>query len=91
MIPDEVVKVLKAELELCKRIGISHHLPNKDMLNRIEALSSAISLIQDYQKLRERVSVEKIAKLMGEFNGEPEETFLAESLTIVTYLGGGGK
>ena len=33
MIPDEVVKVLKAELELCKRIGISHHLPNNDMLH----------------------------------------------------------
>ena len=87
MTPDEVVKVLKDRLS-----GINYDTcPNMCGLKGNQALQSAISLIQDYQKLRERVSVEKIDKVINyfgicqEFGSEPEDTKnIAQS--IVTYL-----
>jgi hypothetical protein len=53
MTPDEVVKELKLSIE-------------KDCACRAcMTIPFAISLLQDYQKLRERVSVEKIKKLLN--------------------------
>ena len=51
MTPDEVVKILSNS-----QIQLISDIADKEFCG--EALSSAISLIQDYQKLRERVSVE---------------------------------
>ena len=51
MTPDEVVKVLEEIIKYPKQVGDSD----------TPALQFAITLLQDYQKLRERVSVEKIA------------------------------
>jgi uncharacterized protein with PIN domain len=62
MTPDEVVNGL---LNLRKEVlGIDETAKNK-----FSIYNSAISLIQDYQKLRERVSVEKIEK-ETEFAGD---------------------
>jgi len=55
MIPDEVVKVLKKDLELMKR----HHYQDDDI---VKAEEIAISFIQDYQKLRERMENIKSGK-----------------------------
>jgi len=92
MTPDEVVKVLNNFLS-------DSNFPGKSPRAK-QALSSAICLIQDYQKLRERVSVEKIFNiildqeprgLLGNSTGGgsmidayPGEYKLAQS--IVTYL-----
>jgi hypothetical protein len=88
MTPDEVVKILQE---------LVHAEINEDQ----EALQSAISLIQDYQKLRERVSVEKIAYQLfaEEFPQEPwadwtrkpqgaKQEWFDTAQAIVTYLGG---
>ena len=56
MIPDEVVKGLDSILRLDYCIGTKNE----------QVLTSAISLIQDYQKLRERVSVENISQVIKE-------------------------
>ena len=91
MTPDEVVKVLN------ERLCIVH--TTTDVEYSI-ALSSAITLIQDYQKLRERVSVEKIDSLIRNYafrhecNLGNEGIILEKSIceiaqAIVTYLGGG--
>jgi len=53
MTPDEVVKVLE-----------THYIVHDKEYN--DALKLAISFLQDYQKLRERVSVEKINKIIDE-------------------------
>ena len=77
MTPDEVVKVLEELKELFDIYVIDcgcfeNHLETNPCKHEI-ALSSAISLLQDYQKLRERVSVEKIAYQLfaEEFPQEP--------------------
>ena len=57
MTPDEVVGVLKVLQEGWVPFTKGAKYPVEH-----QALTSAISLIQDYQKLRERVSVEKIAE-----------------------------
>ena len=51
MIPDEVVKVL--DTIILKSNSLSH-LPH-NVANEVEALSSAITQIQDYQKLKEEI------------------------------------
>ena len=51
MTPDEVVKVLEEYYDEIK----SNRFPNKYLSEKQIALQSAISLISDYQKLRERV------------------------------------
>ena len=92
MTPDEVVK----ELEALYKTG-SNFLEAGEP----EALKIAISLIQDYQKLRERVSVEKIAYQLfaEEFPQEPwadwtrkpqgaKQEWFDTAQAIVTYLGG---
>jgi predicted HTH domain antitoxin len=67
--------------------------PDGFMRNENEAYSLAISLIQDYQKLRERVSVEKIAEIIStnEYNLLGTKTTRGEchnksAQAIVTYL-----
>ncbi|MFA5724518.1 MAG: hypothetical protein WC979_09765 [Candidatus Pacearchaeota archaeon] len=67
MTPDEVVE----KLGEIKEEDVHHRLEDSE----IEAIQSAISLIQDYQKLRERVSVEKIAEIIYD-----KETFLQKVL-----------
>ena len=61
MTPDEVVTNLEANIE-------HHNCRNDDQSScaYCQNTISAISLIQDYQKLRERVSVEKIDKIIDE-------------------------
>ena len=61
MTPDEVVKVLEGMLD--GKYPISNVVGN-DKSEIVKALSSAITFLQDYQKLRERVSVEKIDKII---------------------------
>jgi DNA polymerase III delta prime subunit len=77
MTPDEVVK----ELE------ILNQLTNIEWYGKErEAIRSAISLLQDYQKLRERISMENIAKILegrNLFGGKMKEE---ASQAIVTYL-----
>ena len=84
MIPDEVVKNLQDLLK-----------DDWDLMRWKEAeqaFRTAISLIQDYQKLREKLSVEKIEKIYrnqptrdGYYCGNPTKVAQA----IITYLGGG--
>jgi len=88
MAPDEVEAVLKEHLKAWTRPPISKN-------DRIEiALTSAISIIQDYQKFRERVSVGKIENMLEEkFNHlfSPEEDYLGRlnvAQAIVTFLEG---
>ena len=84
MTPDEVVKVLEEYFDEANVGG----QPNKYLIRKQQALSSAISLIQDYQKLRERVSVEKIEQVLYGITDRDNLTpYRAEA--IVTYLGGG--
>ena len=60
MIPDEVVKVL----EIINGSGKLKRSPEVNLIpDEHQALQSAISLLQDYQELRERVSVEKISQV----------------------------
>lgn len=93
MTPDEVVIALKKDLRLCKAIGICTHLPDKTMSDKIQALTFAISLIQDYQKLRGKVDKLELIKIADKslgYNGlgtkmtpkEIDKMFSA----IVTYL-----
>jgi hypothetical protein len=66
MTPDEVVKVLKTMKSFKERLLVcGGNSPDNSIENEISSLSSAISLIQDYQKLREKVSVEKIGEVLG--------------------------
>jgi hypothetical protein len=98
MTPDEVVKVLgeifrqKREIEKYDT-GIFANKTKQE----VEALSFAISLIQNYQKLRERVNVEKIDSLIRNYafrhecNLGNEGIILEKSIceiaqAIVTYL-----
>lgn len=86
MTPDEVVKVLEEIIKYPKQVGDSD----------TPALQSAITLIQDYQKLREKISVEKIEEKLKiaiwyelpyqerEKNMSSANKYLAQS--IVTYL-----
>ena len=57
MTPDEVVKVLEEYFDEANVGG----QPNKYLIRKQQALTSAITQIQDYQKLRERVSVATLA------------------------------
>jgi hypothetical protein len=77
MTPDEVVKELKEISEEWSYPAGAEFYPKK------EALQSAITFLQDYQKLRERVSVEKIEIAM-----ELEDTDDKRAQAIVTYLRG---
>jgi hypothetical protein len=56
MTPDEVVNTLK---EMQKNLFDAQALTPIGTRN-LQSISSAISLLQDYQKLRERVSVENV-------------------------------
>ena len=62
MTPDEVVKVLQGKINILKSFYLKFDKSSQKDLDAelITALQSAISILQDYQKLRERVSVEKI-------------------------------
>jgi hypothetical protein len=76
--------VLKAEYDT--------NYPVETYDTRKQALSTAISLIQDYQKLREKIDVNKIGNIIRENLGTHKnfETWLIEkdniSQAIVTYL-----
>ena len=87
MTPDEVVKVLEEYFDEANVGG----QPNKYLIRKQQALSSAISLIQDYQKLRKRVSVEKIEKIyynnQGNYALTQHQKLICQA--IITYLGGG--
>ena len=93
MTPDEVVDTINTLLKI-KRIGETGKCDALTLeTDEVEALSSAISLIQDYQKLREKVSVEKIAEIISinEYNLLGTKTTRGEchnksAQAIVTYL-----
>ena len=83
MTPDEVVNIIEVLTEI-KVYGLKE---NEHYLDRYNALNSAISFIQDYQKLRERVSVEKIEDVILSHNVSIEPrtpTTLAKA--ILKYL-----
>ena len=92
MTPDEVVKGLQELNIVMENVywkGQKEH-PEKSIF--ISALSSAISLISDYQKLRERVSVEKLVEMLMGYQGGCELHIATQpgfnklSQSIVTYL-----
>jgi hypothetical protein len=94
MTPDEVVKVFEWKIkEIQKKEERYPNLVYSGFYtSEKKALTSAISLIQDYQKLREKLSVEKIEKIYrnqptrdGYYCGNPTKVAQA----IITYLGGG--
>ncbi len=72
MTPDEVVGSLQGIFSY----GLS--------IKQTQALQSAISLIQDYQKLRERIDKGKIKTMIGYVGSEYDQEMTAEQ--IVTYL-----
>jgi superfamily II RNA helicase len=93
MTPDEVVKNLEMFKEQIERASESRKV-NGEYEETYQALQSAISLLQDYQKLRERVSVEKILKII-EDNLECKDDDVigchingknASAQAIITYL-----
>ena len=101
MTPDEVVKILENMLTeiACKQAPKIERLetPIYDVDFKLQALQSAISILQDYQKLRERVSVEKIDSLIRNYafrhecNLGNEGIILEKNIceiaqAIVTYL-----
>ncbi len=80
MTPDEVVKELKRSIEKycsCKTCTI---------------IPSAIAFIQDYQKLRGKIDVEKIANILynadKNISGvtEPKQEYMIDAQIIVKYL-----
>lgn len=84
MTPDEVVSVIEKALKQVahyNRMSPSMHRTYQEDLE--DAYKSAISLIQDYQKLRERVSVEKIEKALPRLQ-YANSNEVAQA--IVTYL-----
>jgi hypothetical protein len=103
MTPDEVVKILENMLTeiACKQAPKIERLetPIYDVDFKLESLSSAITIIQDYQKLRERVSgidlpVKELGKIVMFIRHSmflPENDKLSElnkmiREAIVTYL-----
>ena len=106
MTPDEV-DILVAALDDCQDLvrkfaRLRHPQMDRSYFGEIELLkhlTTAASLLQDYQKLREKVSVEKIAyKLFAEeFPQEPwadwtrkpqgaKQEWFDKAQAIVTYL-----
>ncbi len=86
MTPDEVVE----NLEEIKAYRLEHSPAYLDYYN---ALSSAISFIQDYQKLREKLTVEnidtEISVVLADYalNGQGSRNLTNDlSQAIVTYL-----
>jgi hypothetical protein len=84
MTPDEVVGVLKVFRE-----GWVPYTKGAKYPVEHQALTTAITLIQDYQKLREKIDADKIRGVMG-INCEsyPADEYKMAN-AIVTYLGGG--
>ena len=82
MTPDEVVKVLKEVLIEAERFAtdIFNWSPPSFNEERRNVLSVAITFIQDYQKLRERMSVEAISFLIYK-----HETGLGEELAKANW------
>ena len=79
MTPDEVVK----ELE------ILNQLTNIEWYGKErEAIQTATSLIQDYQKLRERIDVGKIARVLQDCDRTRGQDALhyQQADAIITYL-----
>jgi hypothetical protein len=70
MTPDEVVKVLEEYYDEIK----SNRFPNKYLSEKQIALQSAITLIQDYQKLREKIKGDELGlKIFIKLSGLPYE------------------
>ena len=90
MTPDEVVKVFKEMNRTSKDEEVDSWYAFSE---RIKALDSAISIIQDYQKLRERVSVENLEHFIEDYESKNglfcKLTDREHAQAIVTYLGGG--
>ncbi len=89
MTPDEVVKNTLTNAQELGLIAIFH----SDILSPEEklALKTAISLLQDYQKLRERIDVKEIRDLLLDQNPIQEWESLSQHKTrlaqsIITYL-----
>jgi hypothetical protein len=80
MTPDEVVDTLK---EMQKNLFDAQALTPIGTRN-LQALTTAITLIKDYQKLRGRISVEEIKKELDDEHIHIINTNLAKR--IVTYL-----
>ena len=83
MTPDEVVNVLK---------GIKEYGLDPDCFSNADkqqALSTAISLIQDYQKLREKIHQGKFAQILHQVFTEKvynEKLFEAQGKALASYL-----
>jgi hypothetical protein len=100
MTPDEVVRHLQHQENNINFWLGDDRSQNKEYLEREKqlafrlSLSSAISLIQDYQKLRERVSVGLKDIILSEMNKHAYRELVGErdaedlSQSIVTYLRG---
>jgi hypothetical protein len=70
MTPDEVVKVLEEYYDEIK----SNRFPNKYLSEKQIALQSAITLLQDYQKLREKIKGDELGlKIFIKLSGLPYE------------------
>ena len=90
MTPDEVVKVLEEYHQVMVSANNLKLLTKKNSADKlIKSLSSAITQLQDYQKLREKIDADKIRGVMG-INCEsyPADEYKMAN-AIVTYLGGG--
>jgi hypothetical protein len=90
MTPDEVVKVLEEIFRQKREIekydtGIFANKTKQE----VEALFSSISLLQDYQKLKEKIHYGKFAQILHQVFTEKvynEKLFEAQGKAIVTYL-----
>jgi len=87
MTPDEVVKVLENENKKLREVSdmLAEDCTGSELY---KAIKSTISLIQDYQKLRERVSVEKILDITKTCKTSLSGLRTLEDIAqaIVTYL-----
>ena len=89
MTPDEVVKEMQKRLSEAEKQRAEYGYPNKEVNKFIEIQKQAISLLQDYQKLRERIHQGKFAQILHQVFTEKvynEKLFEAQGKAIVTYL-----
>ena len=80
MTPDEVVKEMQKRLSEAEKQRAEYGYPNKEVNKFIEIQKQAISLLQDYQKLRERIDVDELSFLIYKY-----ETGLGEELARANW------
>ena len=83
MTPDEMVKIKNAMNKVWK----NHKLEDGvEILTILDFCKSALKELQDYQKLRERVSVEKISGVIH----DTEDKLKIKKLGYITFIDKGG-